>query len=342
MTEVDIEDPGQLVSLLRDNAVLPETMTATCLTLHGGVSNRTVRVDLSDGRHWVVKQALAKLRVKDDWFCDTSRIRREAEGIRWLQRLAPPGSVPALVFELPDHGVFGMEWVPEPHTNLKQLLLSESVTEDEIATHFASLGRFLGCVQSNAATHQAELARAFADRRFYESLRIEPYYVASAERVPGARAFLEALIDRSRAGCTTLVHGDFSPKNVLVTRDGLVLLDHEVIHFGDRGFDVGFMLAHALSKAHHVRPRRAAFLAGAMRFWDRYRQSAGTVDESLSVAHALGCLLARAVGKSPMDYLSPDARVRQRDVVVSMMMRPPHSIPQLIRDFGARLDAAER
>ena len=42
--------------------------------LSGGVSNRTVMVRLADGKAWVIKQALEKLRVKTDWFCDPARI----------------------------------------------------------------------------------------------------------------------------------------------------------------------------------------------------------------------------------------------------------------------------
>ena len=53
-----------------------------------------------------------------------------------------------------------------------------------------------------------------------------------------------------------LVHGDFSPKNVLVYNRQLILLDHEVLHFGDPAFDIGFSLTHFLSKALHLPQKR--------------------------------------------------------------------------------------
>ena len=59
------------------------------------------------------------------------------------------------------------------------------------------------------------------------------------------------------------MHGDYSPKNVLVHDGRLVLLDHEVIHFGDPGFDLGFSLTHLLSKAHHLPAERENFATAA-------------------------------------------------------------------------------
>ena len=46
----------------------------------------------------------------------------------------------------------------------------------------------------------------------------------------------------------TLVLGDWSPKNILVHREGLVLLDFECAHAGDPAFDLGFFLTHLLLK----------------------------------------------------------------------------------------------
>jgi hypothetical protein len=62
--------------------------------LAGGISNRTVLVDRPEvGEAWVVKQALPKLRVVVDWFSDPERIHREALGLRWLEELAPSGTI---------------------------------------------------------------------------------------------------------------------------------------------------------------------------------------------------------------------------------------------------------
>ncbi len=62
------------------------------------------------------------------------------------------------------------------------------------------------------------------------------------------------------------MHGDYSPKNILIHKDRLVLLDHEVIHFGDPAFDLGFSMTHFLSKAHHLPAQRREFASAAGSF----------------------------------------------------------------------------
>src|SRR5207244_6183980 len=118
-------------------------------------------------------------------------------------------------------------------------------------------GELLRAIHHNALTHRDGVARDFADRSFFEALRLEPYYEYAATRVPEAAAFLTRLVEETRARQETLVHGDYSPKNVLVRDGRLVLLDHEGAHFGDPGFDVGLSLAQLPRTATHLPPRRA-------------------------------------------------------------------------------------
>src|SRR5688500_8276374 len=86
--ELDIEQPDQLLAYLRAEGHIAQDETPHCQTLSGGVSNRTVLVEHPSGESWVLKQALAKLRVPVDWFSSPERVHREALGLRWLQELA--------------------------------------------------------------------------------------------------------------------------------------------------------------------------------------------------------------------------------------------------------------
>jgi aminoglycoside phosphotransferase (APT) family kinase protein len=135
-----------------------------------------------------------------------------------------------------------------------------------------------------------------------------------------------------------LVHGDYSPKNVLVHDGRLVLLDFEVIHWGDPAFDVGFALTHLLSKAHHRPALRPAFLDAARTFWRAYRDAGGFADEERAVRHTLACLLARAVGRSPLEYLDAEERSHQRRAVGELLPAPPDSIDDLVTAFAEALD----
>ncbi len=346
-TPLNIEEPQSLTAYLRAAGWVEQGESPRLRVLAGGVSNRTVLVERATGEAWVIKQALKKLRVATDWFSDPARVHREALGTRWLERLAPPGSTTPLVFEDHEHHLFAMQAVPFPHDNLKDLFMSGSLSDAqtiELASHFGAL---LGTIHSNSLALAHEVAPAFNDRSFFESLRIEPYYAFAASNVPAASAYLHELITSTRDRRITLVHGDFSPKNILVrnlsTKPQLVLLDHEVIHWGDPAFDLGFALAHLLSKAHHFPQRRAIFRDAATAFVTNYFTIA--VAEQLTIqaqntriiAHTLGCLLARVSGRSTLEYLDTTERHRQRDAVVSLLSSPPEHINDLFTLFISKV-----
>ena len=82
LSNLDIERPGALASYLRGAGLIAPGEDPAVTVLAGGVSNRTVLVERPSGEAWVVKQALAKLRVQVDWFSPPERIHREALGLR--------------------------------------------------------------------------------------------------------------------------------------------------------------------------------------------------------------------------------------------------------------------
>ncbi len=335
----DIEQPGVLADYLRQHGHIDADEQPDVRPLSGGVSNRTVWVGRASGEAWVVKQALDKLRVQVDWFSSPQRIHREALGLRWLADLAPEGTIPAPVFEDHEAHLLAMQAIPQPHDNWKTLLLAGQVDPGHVR-QFAVL---LGTIHRRAHQRRAEVAPVFDDRAFFESLRLEPYYAYSAGQVPAASSFLSRLIEETRATRLSVVHGDYSPKNVLVRDGQLILLDFEVIHWGDPAFDLGFSLAHLLSKAHHVMPQRQLFLDAAAAYWYGYAETLGDVPwrialEPRAVRQTLGCLMARVAGRSQLEYLSADEKRRQRDIVLDLMTAPPPTVAALVDNFSERLN----
>lgn len=341
MTQLDIEQPEKLITYLRDSGRIAEHETPRVTVLAGGVSNRTVLVERASGEAWVLKQALTKLRVPVDWFSAPERVHREALGLHWLAQLTSPGVIPGLIFEDHTHHLLAMQAVPQPHTNWKTLLLAGKLELDHVQ-QFATL---LATIHRNAASRADELAPIFSDRTFFESLRLEPYYQYTATQVPAVRTFLEQLVAATRERCYTLVHGDYSPKNTLLYANRLVLLDYEVIHWGDPAFDLGFGLTHLLSKAHHVVPLRQSFAAAAQYFWQVYQteiQSSASASwqgtlESFAIRHTLACLLARVAGRSPLEYLTRSERERQQAIVIALMQHPPLTMTALVDELIDRL-----
>lgn len=336
MTRINIENPDQLIAYLHERGYVQPDERVTVRSLSGGVSSATVYVERAAG-DWVLKQSLAKLRVAVDWFSDPMRIHCEAAALRWLAELAP-GRVPGFVFEDFDDHILAMEAVPQPHANWKQMLLHGQLVDD----HVAQFGWLLGTIHRGAAERLDAVARDLAGCDHFDALRREAYYRYTAAQVPAAADFIHRLIDDTLDLAITFTHGDYSPKNVLVHHDRLILLDHEVAHIGDPAFDIGFSTTHLLSKANHLPDHRDHFLAGAGRYWESYLAQLGDVPwragvEARAPRHTLACLLARIDGRSPLEYLSPQARERQRAIVIDLMRTAPATMPDLIGAYGERL-----
>jgi 5-methylthioribose kinase len=337
--ELDIEDFGGLREYLMARGCVKLGETVSLKKLSGGVSNRTVKVAWADGRGWVLKQALAKLRVNVDWFSDPERIGIEAKALRLLNRVAPAGTTPAFIFEDMANHLLGMEAVPEPHENWKSVLLSGRIVPD----HFEQFGLLLGAIHRGSSESGRELREVFSDTAYFESLRLEPYYLYTAEKIAAGCAFLQELARETLRHKDSLVHGDFSPKNTLICGRKLILLDYEVVHFGDPAFDLGFALTHFLSKAHHLPAARNRLANTAESFWQVYRAEISRLEwaeglERRVVRHTLGCLLARVAGKSPLEYLTSKESARQRDVVLSLLTNPPDSVRNLIAEFVLKIE----
>ena len=339
---MDIEQAEELKAYLRSKGHIKMKEPIHSRVLAGGVSNRTVLVERASGQNWVMKQALAKLRVKVDWFSNPERIHREAEGMRYLFRFAPKGSITRLVFEDHEEHILAMEAVAEPHENWKVMLLRGELELDHVkqfAQLLATIARETFLANKTAQTGETgEIQAAFADRSYFETLRLEPYYLYTAQQVSAASPFLTQLVEDTRGRLLTLVHGDFSPKNVLVHRGKLILLDHEVIHFGDPAFDVGFAMTHFLSKAHHIPAKSDAFREAALTFWQRYASQVQELAfyaelEPYAIKHSLACLLARVRGRSPLEYLSNSEKLKQERIVLGLIQALPTSMEQMIASF---------
>jgi len=234
--------------------------------------------------------------------------------------------------------VIAMEAVPRGHSIWKTMLMREGPRSE----HTVKFAQLLAMIHSHSNVNPEDFRELIRDRSWFESLRLEPYYEYSARQVGEAGQFLNELLEETRDIQLALVHGDYSPKNVLIHGDRFVLLDHEVAHFGDPAFDVGFSLTHLLSKAHHCRGMRAMFLASARLYVSEYLKFVGGRPfllgfEGRACRHTLACLLARVAGRSTLEYLSEAERANQRQAVLSLIARSPDSLTRLIDLFEEEL-----
>ncbi len=306
----------------------------TCLG--GGVSNNVLLVECGSAR-LVLKQSLEKLRVQDDWRARRDRIFRERDCIRTLRGVLPPTCLPEILLEDDANFLFGMSAAPPGTPTWKSELL-EGRVELLIA---ARAGELLARMHAFSCGN-LEIRGQYADQTCFDQLRIDPYYRTCLRRHPELASPLRALIEEMDARRLTLVHGDYSPKNMLIVRDAdggegaraeIFLIDFEVVHYGDPAFDTGFLLNHLLLKSFHRPAWRERYLEAARAFWRAYLAGVppaiGQVIEAATCHHLGALLLARVDGKSPVEYLGDAARDQVRAAARRILLEQPLRLKDL-------------
>jgi 5-methylthioribose kinase len=318
--------------------------------LSGGVSNGVLLVTLPRrDERFVLKQARPRLRVKDEWLCPVERIWREVDVLETCGKLLQAQSaelgarnsgpfeccLPQLLWEDRANYLYAMSAAPPEHKTWKELLLAGEV--QAAAGLAATCGQLLGQLHA-ASWGDAEIAGRLDDRTYFDQLRLDPYYRHVACAHPDLSPQIKGLLDSVWRRRRCLVHGDFSPKNLLVWPGHVMLIDFEVGHYGDPAFDLGFFLTHLVLKSIWAGPRRTAYLRLATQFWTTYRQQLlPTISNSeladlelRTLGNLAGCMLARVDGKSPVDYLSAAQREAVRRLARNWLFEPPQKLDPAI------------
>jgi 5-methylthioribose kinase len=234
--------PDEVLAFLHRHRLAAPGDVAGCEALAGGVSSDIWRVDLRGGpaAALVVKRALPRLRVAQVWEAPVERNRYER---RWLDaaNAIVPGAAPR-VLAGDDEGLFAMEYLPGLPVWKAELRAGRAD-----AAFAADVGRKLAAIH-DATARRADVAAAFATDASFHALRLEPYLLATSRVHPSFAVQLQKLSDTTAQTRLALVHGDVSPKNILVGPRGAIFLDAECAWYGDPAFDLAFCLNHLLLK----------------------------------------------------------------------------------------------
>jgi 5-methylthioribose kinase len=266
--------------------------------LTGGVSNTVLAISTST-RNLVLKQALPALKVAELWEADPRRAIVEADALKLFHSLNPE-IVPELVFVDPIRFVVVMKRVPLSSRVWKSDLLAGVYRPQVARTLGTTLAQWHNFGNSNP-----DAQRKFMEVALFDQLRIDPFYRFVANKNVNLQDSINQLIAELENNKSTIVHGDFSPKNFMVTEDDNVyILDFEVMHVGNPVFDLAFIMAHLLCKFFHApNAAEAADLSNiAKTFLNAYLEHSQIA--STLVLHTALISLARVEGKSPVNYLS--------------------------------------
>jgi aminoglycoside phosphotransferase (APT) family kinase protein len=325
-----------IIAFVARSGLVPPGSTARFDRLLGGVSS-DIWLVRADSLAFCVKRALPRLRVAAEW---RAPIERNAKEAAWIKAVASfmPGAVPALLAEDAGAGTFAMEYLrPQSFEGWKTQLQHGHVS----LSTAAEVGRRLAGIHTRFARSPAAAAE-FATDAIFHAIRLEPYLLATARAHPDLAAVLEMLAETTAHTKLTLVHGDVSPKNILIGPRGPVFIDAECAWFGDPAFDLAFCLNHLLLKCLWVPSAAPRLIAAFDKLAETYL---GAVDwepiEEIDrrTAHLLpGLFLARIDGKSPVEYLTAEVdKNTVRRVARSLLADPRDHLADIRRIWASEI-----
>jgi 5-methylthioribose kinase len=327
-----------ITRFIQTAGLVPAAAQVHLRRLTGGVSSDIWLVEAGD-RVFCVKRALPKLRVALDWWAPVERNANEAA---WFQVVGGfmPESVPQILAMDAEAGIFAMEYLRDTdYANWKAELHAERVSLPAVEQVGARLARI-----HSVTADLPGMAVRFASDDIFHAIRLEPYLLATARKHPTIAARLEQLAITTAITKLTLVHGDVSPKNILIGPTGPVFLDAECAWWGDPAFDLAFCLNHLLLKCLWVPRAKRAYIDAFRTLKRAYLAGVEWEPPELTeqrTSHLLaGLFLGRVDGKSPVEYVTAERdRNRVRKVASSFLREPVSRLETFIDEWARELDS---
>ena len=305
--------------------------------LTGGVSSDIYLIEESNQKV-VVKQALDRLKVKDLWQVDVARNLAEQKFIRHVSGFLPQ-NMPRLLYCDEEQNYLVMEYL-EGYRDWKSYLLSGEANSELART----AGLIIGAIHRHTWGDQ-QLVDSFDNMDSFYALRIEPYLLTTASRHPELGACICAEAERLKQTRLCLIHGDYSPKNLMVNQRKMVVLDCEVACYGDPAFDLAFLFNHFLLKALFHSGNHKPFVGLVAHAWQSYRSCFNAFDHTVEGRAGrllLMLMLARMDGKSPVEYIVDETKKRAvRRFVYKLLPQEIFTLNQICSQWEGHLVAGE-
>lgn len=321
----------QLADFLVAHGLVESLDDVTMQPLSGGVSSDIWL--LHDGAvEFVVKQPLGELKVASEWRAPLARSASEANWLLVVDALLPGACPKVLAFD-PEANLLAMEYLDaSAHRLWKSDLLGGRVD----AGVAAAVGDTIGTIHERTAD-RAELAERFDTDDLFLALRIEPYFQRLIASHPELAPPVDRVIRATMAHKRALVHGDVSPKNILIGPRGPVLVDAETAWWGDPAFDVAFCLNHLLLKCLDPGRRTSDLIDACEALVAAYAPHVVWESPDALMGRVAGLLplllLARVDGRSPVDYLEPSGQALVRAFAIPRILNHPGGLSELFADW---------
>jgi len=301
---LNLADPDVLGAFLLEKGIVRDGEEYTARYCGGGVSCTVCFVSAAGGEY-ILKQGLERLKVAETWLCDPNRMDAEQQANRIYHELVPDCAPQVYGYD-PDNYIYWREAVPDSWRMWKSDLLAGKLD-------FAAADKVIRAMLKihSECARRDDVRERFADKNIFYYLRVSPYIEFILKKYPEleeyARPLIRALMDSS----ITLVHGDFSPKNIMTDGNGVSILDFEVAHYGHPAFDLAFFSNHFILKAIKNRQWAPSYMNMLDCMIGTYFSGVDYMDkaelESVYVKVLMLLMIARVDGKSPVEYLTDEA-----------------------------------
>ena len=312
--------------LLKHNIIRSKKYELCSLT--GGVSSDIWKID-DKKRIICLKKAKKKLKVKQNWNAPLVRNMYEAS---WNEEVYKnfPFVVPKVLFKSKKPYFFVMHYYDEKLFPVwKKNLLANNIDY----TFAIKVAEYLYKIH-NIFFRKNNISKKFDNMHIFSELRIKPYVINLIKKhIDLKEKFIDISLSLSK-NKMTLIHGDISPKNILVKNKTPIFLDAECATYGDPAFDIAFCLNHLMLKKIKLKDSSKVLQKSFDLFIKKYLQNVNwenPKDLEKRVSKLLPVLmLSRIDGKSPVEYITEEnekdeVRLFSRNLII----KPVKSVSQI-------------
>ena len=270
--------------------------------LTGGVSSEVYHVK-TNKNNYCIKRSLKRLLVKKKWIANTNRIKFEYLWLKHCKNILKRNIPNTYEFNNKKKYIV-MEYLKtSQYKTLKQLYFNKIININTIR----SISKHLYKIHSNSSNYKTKKTFEGNYKNFYD-LRLDPYFNEVRRVYPKYKGYIKKINESYIKHSNTLVHGDFSPKNILVGKNKIIYLDAECCNFGDPVFDLVFFTNHLLIKSIFFKDKSQEFIKLYISFYKEYLSNLSTknfnsyIDRIIKMTPIM--LLSRVDGKSPVEYIN--------------------------------------
>ena len=269
--------------------------------LKGGVSCEIYKVDTTTNSY-CIKKALKKLRVEKDWYADPIRSYYEYLWLKKTKKILP-SSIPEVISYNRMKNYLIIEYLNmSRYSNLKEDLLKGKVDLDNLN----KIAKKLLYIHKNLKSNYNK--KIFQTHNFnFIKLRINPYLLELNKTYPELKKYINETVNLLRNNQHTVIHADFTPKNILVSKNKQIILDAETANYGDPSFDIVSLINHLIIKLLFVNKNKKNFVLALKKIFNTYHSNVTWEEKQDIIKRSLTLLplmmLARVDGKSPVEYI---------------------------------------